>query len=40
LRENVAKQKNKLKGKGAKNLLWDQIGAEIDGFREYLNYRG
>lgn len=38
----MAKQNNKLKGKlqlqGFKNLILDQIGVEIDGFWEYLNY--
>ena len=38
----MAKQKNKLKGKlqlhVSKHLLWDQISAKVDKFREYLNY--
>ena len=42
LREKVAKQKNKLKGKlqlqGAKHLLWDQINVEVDNLWEYMNY--
>ena len=42
LREKVAKQKNKLKGKlqlhGAKHLLWDQINSGVDNFMEFLNY--
>ena len=42
LREKLAKQKKKLKGKlqlqGTKNLLWDQIHEEVDNFWEYMNY--